>query len=112
MDEGLRKLTADSDNKFEIYACSLTSKPKIDKLYGEALTANDLVKNNAPDPDSEATAYAVVSTSGSIVKSGTKKDGDDYKITVSGYKITKIKDSDDREWTVDGTTVKEVDDED
>ena len=95
-----RKLTADSDNKFEIYECELTDdEKKVYELHGESMTANELVYDN----DKQKTTYdgwAVVSSSGTIVKSGTKKDGDDYKITVSGYLITKIRDSNDSEWNV------------
>ena len=100
-----RKVTADSDNKFEIYEAT-TLNNKVSVLYGEALTADDLIVGTSTDMESYGgDAFAVISTSGSIVKSGTKKDGDDYKITVKNYAVTGIKNSDDEEWEVDGTTV-------
>ena len=95
-----RKVTADSDNKFEIYECTIGANKKVSMLRGDTLTADDLVNDYVESDGKIYGSYAVVTTSGSIVKSGTKKDGDDYKITVSGYTINKIKSSDDYEWTV------------
>ncbi len=101
-----RKVTADSDNKFEIYEATINNK--VTALYGEAHTADQLI-GGVELVEDDSNGFAVVSTSGSIVKSGTKKDGDDYKITVKGYYVTGIKNSDDEEWDVDGTTVTYID---
>ena len=90
-----RKVTADSDQKFEVYEADITNK-KVSALYGGALTADDLVKGATTTHD----GWAVVSTSGVLVKSGTKKDGDDYKIKVANYLVTKITDADDNEWEI------------
>ena len=99
-----RKLKADSDNKFEIYQANIVNG-KVKNLYGEVMTANEIITDGKVDAEDGANGFAVISSTGSIVKSGTKKDGDDYKITVSGSAITKFKDSDDNEWTVDGLEV-------
>ncbi len=110
-----RKLKADSDAKFELYGCIIGANKKVYGLYGEALTADDLASLAGSESydcedyydqfDADCDGFAVVSTSGSIVKSGTKKDGDSYKITVKDYMVNKITDSDDNVWTVSGTTI-------
>ena len=105
-----RKVTADSDQKFELYEADITNK-KVSALYGEALTADDLIKNTE-DGTTICDGWAVVSTSGVLVKSGTKKDGDDYKIKIVDYLVTKITDADDTAWVVntddDGSWLQEV----
>ena len=97
-----RRITADSDQKFELYAAT-TLNNKITALYGDAKTADDVVSETAVDEGCDG--WAVVSTSGTLVKSGTKKDGDDYKIKVSNYLVEKITDSDDNYWIIDDGVV-------
>ena len=96
-----RKITADSDAKFELYYCTTANK-KVTGLYGQTWTADELVRgvtDGIYSYDGGAVdGFAVVSTSGSIIKSGTKKDGDSYKITVKDSVVTQIKDSDDNVW--------------
>jgi glucan-binding YG repeat protein len=85
-----RKIKADSDQKFVAYEFVAASEGgKVYALVGEELTAEDVIAD--ADYDAE---YCVISTAGVIVKSGTKKDGDDYKISVKNYRITEIKDDD------------------
>ena len=97
-----RRITADSDQKFELYVADINSSNKITALYGKALTADDVVSETKVGE--EHSGWAVVSTSGALVKSGTKKDGDDYKIKVSNYLVEKITNADDDYWIItDGT---------
>ena len=102
-----RKLKANSDQKFEIYQCTVTSSNKVKALFGEALTADTVIDTAGKDVEAidGATNYAVVSSSGTIVRSGTKKDADDIKITVKNSVVTGFKNSDDAEWTVNGLKV-------
>ena len=49
--------------------------------------------------------FAVISSSGVIVKSGTKKDGDDYKLVVKDYLLQEILDNDKKsKWKLTTTT--------
>ena len=49
--------------------------------------------------------FAVISSSGVIVKSGTKKDGDDYKLVVKDYLLQGIQDNDKNpKWNLTTTT--------
>ena len=98
-----RKVKADSDDKFAIYVCEMdTSSKKVGKLILDSeqfetyeLKASDFIDAKA------GTQATVISSAGSIVKSGTKKDGDDYKIVIKDYVVTEIKDSDNNVlWTV------------
>ena len=34
--------------------------------------------------------YCVISSAGTIIKSGTKKNSDDYRLTMKGYELIKI----------------------
>ena len=93
-----RKLKAESDDKyvcFEMDIASYKASKKVDKLTGGAQTAAQLITAYTTAAETEkAKAYCVISSSGTIVKSGTKKDGNDYKLTVENYVLTKITDSD------------------
>ena len=88
-----RKIKADSDQKFVIYEISsydYSTKSagtlKTIKLTNPKYTASDVVgKSGAEDK-----AYAVISSTGTLVKSGTKTDGDGYKLEVSNYVLKKI----------------------
>ena len=90
-------LTADSDNKIEI----------INKTTLEKVAVSDFVKANgtkevlnaakgkAKSGDtyytiSGADEFEVVNTAGSVVKSGTKKDGDGFKVVIKNKKIDYI----------------------
>ena len=42
------------------------------------------------DPDEKGLSYVVISTSGQWITSGTKKDGDDFKIKVKNDKLIGI----------------------
>ena len=87
-----RKVKADSDDKFVMYKADLnTAETKIAVLYGEALTASDIIGTSAP---TDYDGYAVVSSSGTLIKSGTKKDGNDYKLKVEKYLLKEIRTGD------------------
>ena len=85
-----RKVKADSDDKYDIYVCDgtyIVSKianstaavvyedKESDKYYGykNKIALDDLGENGY---------YLVISSSGSLIKSGTKKDGNDVKLVV------------------------------
>ena len=91
-----RKVKADSDDKYDIYVCadglivgkiaksteavdySITSES--DKYYGSksSIDLDDLGDN---------AYYVVISSSGSLIKSGTKKDGNDVKLVVKDSEL-------------------------
>ena len=102
---GGKLVTADSDNKIEVVVLDsnnqLVSKQSVaDAIaaYGSGATQHfksngDLdyteYKLNPNDPANGITgrkAY-VVNTTGAMVKSGTKKDGEDYKVKTSNYTV-------------------------
>ena len=101
-----RKVKADSDDKFVMYEADLnTAGTKIAALYGSSLTASDIVSNQYQPSDDHA-GYAVISSSGTLIKSGTKKDGNDYKLKVEKYLLKEIKTADAKstdpaDWKVD-----------
>ena len=78
-----RLLKADADNKFDIYSCTFSDNGKV-KYIGEKCSAQD-VMNGPSDAD-----YCVISATGTIVKSGTKKDGEGYRLTLKGYELVKV----------------------
>ncbi|MGP1349339.1 MAG: cell wall-binding protein, partial [Stomatobaculum sp.] len=109
-------LKADSDNKIEIInidsassdylkkmtvaefieAEQLVSHPvgETEKKIGKASTG-DTVYGRATLPVNqwdklEISGYAVVNTAGAVVKSGTKKDGEGFKVVVSNGNIQQI----------------------
>ena len=85
-----RKVKADSDNKYEIYECTIDENTgKVETLVGGDLTAYQFLKLADQSGD-----FAVISSAGTIVKSGTKKDGDDYKLVIKDYLLTAIKNTD------------------
>ena len=106
---GGKLLSADSDNKVEIISIDASADDYL-KSYSVSdfisdvldVPATQVTKDNTKiagdvtldDGDSyyaltgaDMSKYAVVNTSGSIVKSGTKKDGDGIKVKVSGNQI-------------------------
>lgn len=78
-----RKLTADAENRFEIYACTFSANGKVEYI-GEQYGADDVI-GGSTDAD-----YCVISSAGTIIKSGTKKNSDDYRLTMKGYELIKI----------------------
>lgn len=97
---GGKLATADNDNKIEVVVLDsnnkLISKQSVEDalaMYGDG---GKQVKKSNGDLDyteykltklpAKAKAY-VVNTTGAMVKSGTKKDGDDYKVKTSNYTI-------------------------
>lgn len=78
-----RKLTADAENRFDIYECTFASNGKVETL-GQLCSAQDVITGST-DAD-----YCVISATGTIIKTGTKKNGDDYRLTMKGYELIKI----------------------
>ena len=97
---GGKLATADNDNKIEVVVLDsnnrLVSKQSVEDalaMYGDG--GKQVKKSNG---DLDYTEYKltklqtgykayVVNTTGAMVKSGTKKDGDDYKVKTSNYTI-------------------------
>ena len=93
-----RRVKADSDDKYDIYTYNDTTKVMTKELVKDVFatqtggtTTDSYVgnKGTTQDPAFEAAydngntyAYIVLGSSGQWVKSGTKKDGNDYKIVV------------------------------
>ena len=85
-----RKVKADSDNKFELFKRTTTSG-NVTELSGGGYTAAEIVDGKTSyEAPTQKIPYALISSSGTIIKSGTKKDGDDYKIKVEDYRVTQI----------------------
>ena len=57
---------------------------KDDAVYGDGTLYDDIYKIWGADK------FRVVNTSGTVVKSGSKKDGDDFKVVLSGNEIQQI----------------------
>ena len=101
-----RKVKGNSTQKFVLYRCTLADE-KVAELSGAPLTA----KQVADDSSSASKNYAVVSSLGAFVESGTKKDADGYKITVEGSRVTKIYDANGNViWTCTASTDAEIED--
>ena len=101
---GGKLATADNDNKIEVVVLDsnnrLVSKQSVEDalaMYGDG--GKQFKKSNG---DLDYTEYKltklqtgykayVVNTTGAMVKSGTKKDGDDYKVKTSNYTIDWIR---------------------
>ena len=97
---GGKLTTADSDNKVEIVVLDsnnqlVTKSSVADALNAYSTSATQHFKSNGDLDYTEykfnnlptgAKAY-VVNTTGAMVKSGTKKDGDDYKVKTSNYTV-------------------------
>lgn len=97
---GGKLTTADSDNKIEVVVLNsnnqlITKSSVADALASYSTSATQHSKSNGDLDYTEykfnnlptgAKAY-VVNTTGAMVKSGTKKDGDDYKVKTSNYTV-------------------------
>ena len=97
---GGKLTTADSDNKIEVVGLNsnnqlITKSSVADALASYSTSATQHFKSNGDLDYTEykfnnlptgAKAY-VVNTTGAMVKSGTKKDGDDYKVKTSNYTV-------------------------
>ena len=97
---GGKLTTADSDNKIEVVVLNsnnqlITKSSVADALASYSTSATQHFKSNGDLDYTEykfnnlptgAKAY-VVNTTGATVKSGTKKDGDDYKVKTSNYTV-------------------------
>lgn len=101
---GGKLATADNDNKIEVVVLDsnnkLISKQSVEDALAKYGDGGKQVKKSNGDLDytefkltklpNKAKAY-VVNTTGAMVKSGTKKDGDDYKVKTSNYTIDWIR---------------------
>ena len=88
-----RKLKAESDDKFICYTATYDSNGKVETLTDNGFTGSAIIAKSSASKTFRNT-FAVINTSGTIIKSGTKKDGNDYKLVIADYKLTKILDSD------------------
>ena len=97
---GGKLATADADNKIEIVILDRDNKLVAKSSVEDALVAygNGGVQHFKSNGDLDYTEYKftglptghkayVVNTTGAMVKSGTKKDGDDYKVKTSNYTV-------------------------
>lgn len=94
-------LTADGDNKIEIINIKEGSADYLKKVAVSDFVKSNGIKKAAPktskakDGDTyyeinNAKDFAVVNTAGTVIKSGTKKDGDGFKVVVKNKKIEYI----------------------
>ena len=97
---GGKLTTADADNKIEIVVLNSSNKLVAKLSVEDALLAygNGGVQHFKSNGDLDYTEYKftglptgtkayVVNTTGAMIKSGTKKDGDDYKVKTSNYTV-------------------------
>ena len=97
---GGKLATADADNKIEIVVLNSSNKLVAKLSVEDALAAygNGGTQHFKSNGDLDYTEYKftglpsgakayVVNTTGAMVKSGTKKDGDDYKVKTSNYTV-------------------------
>ena len=97
---GGKLATADSDNKIEIVVLDRNNQLVTKSSVADALAqyGNGGAQHFKSNGDLDYTEYKftnlptgakayVVNTTGAMVKSGTKKDGDDYKVKTSNYTI-------------------------
>ena len=82
-----RKVKASSEN-YELFVRD-TGNGNVKTLSSGGYTASQIIAGKE-ELSTEYTRYALISSSGTIVKSGTKRDGNDYKIPVQDYRVTKI----------------------
>ena len=104
-----RKVKADSDSKYEVYTAdeygniktkltfaevktlleSQTEKDNTDKYYGNKGKTQDPFFDAAYNTEGYENeyAYVVISSSGQYAKSGTKKDGNDYKFVLKNGQL-------------------------
>ena len=98
-------LTADSDNKVEILNTKTLETMSVDKFVDKYCTVDTTPKGKAKKGDTsyslkteaqgkESSAknpkFVVINTAGSLVKSGTKKDGDSFKVVIKNKEISQI----------------------
>ena len=100
---GGKLATADSDSKIEVVVLDSNSKLVGKYTVEEALAkySNGGTAHKKSNGDLDYTEYKlnlpsgnkayVVNTTGAMIKSGTKKDGDDYKVKTSNYTIDWIR---------------------
>ena len=97
---GGKLTTADADSKIEIVILDSSNKLVAKSSVEDALAAygNGGVQHFKSNGDLDYTEYKftglptgtkayVVNTTGAMIKSGTKKDGDDYKVKTSNYTV-------------------------
>lgn len=97
---GGKLATADSDNKIEIVVLDRNNQLVTKSSVADALAqyGNGGAQHFKSNGDLDYTEYKftnlptgakayVVNTTGAMVKSGTKKDGDDYKVKTSNYTV-------------------------
>ena len=101
---GGKLTTADADSKIEIVILDSSNKLVAKSSVEDALAAygNGGVQHFKSNGDLDYTEYKftglptghkayVVNTTGAMIKSGTKKDGDDYKVKTSNYTVDYVR---------------------
>ena len=97
---GGKLTTADNDNKVEIVVLNSNNQLITKSSVADAISAysTNITQHFKSNGDLDYTEYKfnnlptgakayVVNTTGAMVKSGTKKDGDDYKVKTSNYTV-------------------------
>ena len=107
---GGKLISADKDEKINFYDTATGEKKTVSKMILDGWFTSDFdtskVARHAKNDESEyridttkisekdfASRFVCINTSGSVLTSGTKKDGDDYKIHLSSGYSTTINDS-------------------
>jgi hypothetical protein len=97
---GGKLTTADNDNKVEIVVLNSNNQLITKSSVADAISAysTNITQHFKSNGDLDYTEYKfnnlptgakayVVNTTGAMVKSGTKKDGEDYKVKTSNYTV-------------------------
>ena len=94
---GGKLVTADSDNKVEFFDTYTNETVTMAKLINDWFVVDTAksddkktvyVMQSGKNPEDWAKQYIAINTSGSVLSSGTKKDGDDYKIKLDTKNLT------------------------
>ena len=91
------KIKADKDDKYVAYKCTVVDNKiggKVETISGLEIKGSALVALGKDQGKTLEGNYCLISSNGTIVSSGTKKDGDDYKIKVEKYLIRSVTDND------------------
>ena len=99
---GGKLIAADSDEKVNFYEIATGEKITVAKLISSGVLVEDtsydkkdetkyvLADNSEAGQKDFAEKYVAINTSGAVLTSGTKKDGDDYKISLKKYSGGKV----------------------
>ena len=94
---GGKLVTANSDNKVEFFDIDTNKTVTMSKLINDWFEVDDkksddkktvYVMKSTKNKEDWAKQYIAINVSGSVLSSGTKKDGDDYKIKLDTKGLT------------------------